>query len=169
MQNNPQLPHSTCTNSDQTPQVTSSGCDSELIGSSDLLPPLLSDGGVKMCFFSLCFGLSGFSPSIITCPRDWVTVVQSAGNGSLFDICWSGGWKKRHRLSNLISRRSRILIPATSKLSVLYPTQPPSSVPAHVTLLRTYKDLILAWFFWLFNCFSGFNCFDLGLLAVYFS
>lgn len=81
-------PNSTCTNLDKTPQVTASA--SALIGSSDLLPPQVLDGGVKMCFFSLCFSLSVFFPSIITCPRDWVTVVQSAGNGSLFDICWVG-------------------------------------------------------------------------------
>lgn len=62
MQNTPQLAHSTCTNLDPTPQVTASGCDSGLIGSSDLLPPQLLDGGVKMCFFSLIFGLSGFFP-----------------------------------------------------------------------------------------------------------
>ena len=43
-----------------------------------------------MCFFSLFLCLSGFffPPSIITCPRDWVTVAQSVGKGSLFDMCW---------------------------------------------------------------------------------
>lgn len=53
-------PNSTCANLDKTPQVTASA--SELIGSSDLLPPQVLDSGVKMCFFSLCFGLSSFFP-----------------------------------------------------------------------------------------------------------
>lgn len=98
-----------------SPRSLASGSDSDLIGSSDLLPPLpqLLDGGVKMCFFSFCFSLSGFffpSPSIITCPRDWVTFVQSEGNGNLFHICC----KRGHPRSNPICRRSRTPIPDAS-------------------------------------------------------
>lgn len=43
----------------------------------------------EKCAFSNSFSVSqAFFPSIITCPSDWVIVVQSAGKGSLFDICW---------------------------------------------------------------------------------
>lgn len=42
----------------------------------------------KCSFLIIFLSFRLFSPSIITCPRDWVTVVQSAGKGSLFDICW---------------------------------------------------------------------------------
>lgn len=40
-----------------------------------------------MLFLILFLSLRLF-PSIITCPRDWVTVVQSAGKRRLFNICW---------------------------------------------------------------------------------
>lgn len=60
-----------------------------LIGCSDPASPPLMDGSVKnVLFLILFFSLRGFFfLSIITCPTDWVTVVQSAGKGSLFNIC----------------------------------------------------------------------------------
>lgn len=77
----------------------------------------------EKCAFSHYFSVSqAFFPSIITCPRDWVTVVQSAGKGSLFDICWVERWEEKALIiESYFPVCSCSLAPGDSMLTGPYP------------------------------------------------
>lgn len=75
------------------------------------LTPLPKDGGVKnVPFLFLFHGSELFFLSIITFPGDWVTVVQSAGKGSGYYICWIERWEKKRLIIECFSHCSLSLV-----------------------------------------------------------
>lgn len=113
-------------------------------------------------FQSLRFFLPPLSPVL---EIGWQLFSQQE-TGAFLISAGSGGWKRRHRLSNLIFHCSRTLIPAASELLAPCPTSPPSTIPACLTLLHTDKDLILTWFFCLFTWIFVYYLFILAGLHV---